>query len=121
MTLNLAWYRAGRDWEPITEIRARSRRYQMRKGLLFPIVFFIFLHSGGITVFAQPREAPRMAKEALRAAMDKPDVIIIDVRHDTDWTDSDLKIKGAVREDPDAIQSWANRYSKEKTIVLYCA
>jgi hypothetical protein len=38
-----------------------------------------------------------------------------------DWADSDLKIKGAVREDPKVFESWANKYPKDKTIVLYCA
>jgi hypothetical protein len=43
------------------------------------------------------------------------------VRRNSHWTSSDLKIKGAVREKPNEIQSWADKYSKDKTIVLYCA
>ena len=50
-----------------------------------------------------------------------PDLIILDVRSGMDWTDSDLKIKGAIREEPDDIKSWANKYPKNKTLVLYCA
>jgi len=38
-----------------------------------------------------------------------------------DWTGSDLKIRGAVREDPLAVDSWANKYPKDKTLVFYCA
>jgi hypothetical protein len=26
-----------------------------------------------------------------------------------------------VREDPQAVDSWAGKYTKEKTLVLYCA
>ncbi len=39
-----------------------------------------------------------------------------------DWDNSKVKIQGAVREDPDKnVKSWAEKYSKDKTIVLYCA
>lgn len=92
----------------------------MRKRL-FIAILLIFLMSGEYTLFAQPGDAPRMTKRALSAAMGKPDIIIIDVRHGGDWTDSDLKIKGAVREDPEAIESWVNKYPKDKTLVFYCA
>ena len=50
-----------------------------------------------------------------------PNFIVVDVRFGADWTGSDLKIKGAVREDPEAIDSWANKYPKDKTLVFYCA
>ena len=60
-----------------------------------------------------------MTKEELKAILGKPDLIIIDVRTGSDWTGSDLKIKGAVREDPENIGSWANNYSKNKTLVFY--
>ena len=93
----------------------------MRKRLSFIAVLFIFLMSGEVTAFAQSGDVPRMTKQALSAAMGMPDVIIIDVRTGMDWTDSDSKIKGAAREDPEAIESWANKYPKGKTLVLYCA
>lgn len=64
-------------------------------------------------------EAPRMSKEELKALLSNPDLVIIDVRYGRDWTHSDVKIQGAVREDPDGLKSWANKYSPDKTIVLY--
>ena len=93
----------------------------MRKKILFTAVLLIFLMSAHVTLFAQSGYVPRMTKEALRAVMGKPDVIIIDVRSGMDWADSDSKIKGAFREDPEAVQSWANKYPKDKTLVFYCA
>jgi rhodanese-related sulfurtransferase len=60
-----------------------------------------------------------MTKEALKAMLGNPDLIILDVRLGNEWTESDLKIKGAVREDPENIGSWANNYSKNKTLVFY--
>jgi rhodanese-related sulfurtransferase len=47
--------------------------------------------------------------------------VLIDVRAGKDWTESDTKIKGAVREDPKEFSSWADKYPKDKTLVLYCA
>ena len=92
----------------------------MRKRLLFIAVLCIFFMAGCAT-FALSGDVPRMTKEELKASMSKPDVIIIDVRSGRDWTDSDQKIKGAVRENPGAIQSWTNKYPKDKTLVFYCA
>jgi rhodanese-related sulfurtransferase len=60
-----------------------------------------------------------MTKEELKALLGQPDLIIIDVRTGSDWTASDLKIMGSVREDPYAIAPWTNKYPKDKTLVLY--
>ena len=93
----------------------------MRKTLSFVIVLFISLMSWGCIAFAQSGDVPRMTRQALKVAMGNPDVIIIDVRQHGGWADSDLKIKGAVREDPNAVESWVNKYPKDKTLVFYCA
>ena len=67
-----------------------------------------------------PADVPRMTKEQLRAKMNNPDLVIIDVRSDHDWQDSQVKIKGSVREDPQKPDSWIDKYPKDKMIVLYC-
>jgi len=92
----------------------------MKKRLLI-VTSIIFFMVGVITAFAKSVEAPRMPKDELKAMLGSPDLIILDVRYGKDWTDSDLKIKGAVREDPKVFESWANKYPKDKTLVLYCA
>ena len=92
----------------------------MKKRLLIAtlIIFFIV----GVSMrSAKSADAPRMTKDELKGMLGSPDLVIVDVRYGKDWTDSDLKIKGAVREDPEAFQSWTNKYPKDKTIVLYCA
>jgi rhodanese-related sulfurtransferase len=63
----------------------------------------------------------KISKEELVLLLDKSDVNIIDVRMGRDWKKSDQKIKGAVREDPYEIETWAKKYSKDNTIVIYCA
>lgn len=65
--------------------------------------------------------APRITKEELRAAMDNPDVIVVDDRSGRDWTSSEYKIKGAIRVAPGEEETWAARYPKDKMIVFYCA
>jgi len=76
---------------------------------------------GILTSFAKSAKAPRMTTDELMAMLGNPDLIIIDVRYGKDWTESDVKIKGAVREDPEAFDSWAKKYPKDKTLVFYCA
>ena len=65
--------------------------------------------------------APRITKEELRAAIDNPDVIVVDDRSGRDWTSSEYKIKGAIRVAPGEEETWAARYPKDKMIVFYCA
>ena len=66
-------------------------------------------------------EAKRMTKEELKEMLDSPDLVLIDVRQGNDWAASEMKIKGALREDPQKPDDWAAKYGKEKTVVLYCA
>jgi rhodanese-related sulfurtransferase len=71
--------------------------------------------------FAAADEVPRMTKEQLKALLNDPDVVILDVRTSRDWKGSEKKIKGAVRENPKRFKSWAHKYPKNKALVLYCA
>ena len=76
---------------------------------------------GMVTPCVAADEVPRMTKEELKVLLDDPDVVVLDVRRGKDWSKSEKKIKGAVRENPKRFKSWAHQYSKEKTLVLYCA
>ena len=64
-------------------------------------------------------DIPRMTKEELMEKLADPEVIILDVRPEQQWKSSKLKIVGAIHEDPTTIESWAGKYPKDKTIVLY--
>jgi len=63
---------------------------------------------------------PRIGIDELKARLNDPNYIIIDVRTAHDWDDSDVKIKGAIREDSYKIGSWLSKYPKDKTLVFYC-
>jgi rhodanese-related sulfurtransferase len=68
---------------------------------------------------AMSQEVPRISKEDLKELLGRPDVVIVDVRTGSDWNDSPVKVKGAVREEPDKVDSWIEKYPKDKTLVLY--
>lgn len=62
-----------------------------------------------------------MNKDELKSMLGSENVLVLDVRAGRDWSSSEFKIKGAIREDPGDVSAWAGKYEKEKTIVLYCA
>ena len=82
-----------------------------------------FMVLGTWAVMAVALDVPRISKEKLKSMLGNPDVAVIDVRTFFDRKMSTNQIKGAVREDPDPskVKSWSKKYSKEKTIILYCA
>jgi len=62
-----------------------------------------------------------MTKEELKSLLGNPDVIIVDVRESEDYKKSEFKIQGAIREDAEKnLTTWADKYSKDKTLVFYC-
>jgi len=76
----------------------------------------------GIQAVWAAEKAPRMTKEELKELMGKPDLVVLDVRSRSDWGKGETKILGAVREDPGKpTKTWAEKYAKDKTIVLYCS
>ncbi len=86
------------------------------------VVITLLLASSGYTLVpAFGAEAPRIEKDALKARIGQPDVVVLDVRALTDWLLTREKIKGAVRENPKDFDEWYGKYPKGKTIVLYCA
>ena len=85
-------------------------------------VILSFVLPGCLQNLTLDMKVPRMTKEELKSLLDRPDVIIVDVRLEVGWKKSQWKIKGAVREDPEKdIKSWADKYPKEKTLVFYCS
>jgi len=64
-------------------------------------------------------ETARMSKEDLESRLDDSGTVVIDVRRQQKEAQS--KIKNAVLEDPDRVDSWAKKYPKDKNLVLYCA
>ncbi len=64
---------------------------------------------------------PTVTKEELKAQLNSPDIMILDVRTGKDWKSSEFKIKGAIRANPGEFDKWAATYPKDKKLILYCA
>jgi len=64
-------------------------------------------------------EVPRLTKGQLREMLGKPDVVVIDCRPVEQWKYSNQMIPGTVHEDPLAVETWAQKYDKNKKIVIY--
>lgn len=90
-----------------------------KRNLLGMAVFFlavIFFFSG----MANGDDVKRISKESLKSLLGSENVIVVDVRTARDYSSSDLKIKGALREDPSQVRKWMGKYEKEKTLIFYC-
>jgi hypothetical protein len=95
------------------------RRCMMRR--LVILIAIISLGTGMFPISSMGKDVPMVTQDELKAMLENPDLVIIDVRFDKHWTASELKIKGAMREDPNDVTSWADKYLKDKLIVVYCA
>jgi rhodanese-related sulfurtransferase len=89
----------------------------MKKALLLT---FIILMTGFTYTALGADGTPRMTTEELKGQLGNPDVVIVDVRVSSAWKKSKDKIKGAVREDPRAVEDWIDKYPKDKIYVFYC-
>lgn len=92
----------------------------MRKGLLLAVAaMLLFLPPAG--ALGAGKEVKYINAAALKAMLGDPLVMIIDVRTPKDWNDSKNTIKGALRQDPGKVPTWAKTLSKDKKLVVYCA
>jgi hypothetical protein len=83
---------------------------------VFVLVILITSLKGG-----QTEEIPRMTKEEAKELLDNPHAILLDLRAGSDWRASDMKIMGAIREDPRNLGEWIENYDRQRTYILYCA
>ena len=76
---------------------------------------------GVMTIPLSAAEISKIDKDGLKAMLDNPDVVILDVRTGNDWSASEFKIRGANRANPREFNNWADKYPKDKKLVFYCA
>jgi len=63
----------------------------------------------------------KITKEELKKRMDNGEpIVLLDVRSHDSYNGSKIKIKGASRKDPLAVDSWQGDLPRDKTIVAYC-
>jgi len=94
-----------------------SRRHLFRILTLSAVVLLWVFTATAVT----SDDVPRMSKQELKRLLGSADVIILDVRTSRDMEGSTSTIKGAIRVDPQAFDTWADTYPKDKTLVLFCS
>ncbi len=94
-----------------------SKRHLLSILTLSAVVLLWVLTAGAVA----SNDVPRMSKEELKGLLGSADIVVLDVRTSRDWKGSTSTIKGAIREDPQAFDTWADTYPKDKTLVLFCA
>jgi hypothetical protein len=101
---------------------ATNRRKTMRKNMFdsFAITFSLVLVAV-MSLNAAAASVSRITKEELKPILENSEVLVVDVRLGKDWEGSEHKIKGAVHVNPREVVSWASQYSKDATLVFYCA
>jgi len=92
----------------------------MKRVILMIVATALSLAVAGVSARpAAGEDVRKITKEELRSMLGKPDTTILDVRIENQWKNSDLKIVGALHENSQEVKSWANKYPKENTVVLY--
>jgi rhodanese-related sulfurtransferase len=92
----------------------------MRTTLKMCLVLALSLSIACVAAQTSPsRNGQSITKEQLKSMIGNPDVIILDVRPEQQWRAGELKIRGAMHENPIEVESWAHNYPKDKTLVLY--
>ncbi len=82
------------------------------------LILFLFVTSSTL-VFAGGVKT--IDKDELKSMLDSPELVVLDVRTGKDWSSSEFKIKGAVRLTDKDVTAAVGKYTKDSTIVLYCA
>ena len=94
----------------------------MKKGRIAAFgALFLLLASVLVSPDVSAADPLRITKEELKQRLGNPEIAIVDVRSGSDWTGSERKIAGAVREEPNDAGGWEKRYAKDKPLILYCA
>jgi hypothetical protein len=98
-----------------------KKEVSMQKAKLWTMVLTVGLMLAFPWACTNSDKAPRLDQETLKGWLSDPKVTVFDVRAADDWEKAATKIKGAVRQDPKEIKTWAAPLSKDEKIVLYCA
>lgn len=93
------------------------RNYRLFSSVpLLVAVLLLSLCSGAVAA-----SVPRISSDELKSRLGEANLVILDVRSNWDWGQSGRQIVGSERVNPAAAVQWADRYPKDKVIVLYCA
>jgi len=95
------------------------QKYLARISFFF--ICLLILGQGSVPIAADNNDVPQISAERVKQMMGRPETVIIDVRRFRSWWQSSKKIAHAVREDPSRVDKWAQKYSKDATLIFYCS
>ena len=88
---------------------------------LYALLFVLSIMMLPSVVFAENAGVHKIKPEEVKAKMDKGEnILILDVRSTGSYMGSNVKIKGAVRIDPAAIEMKYKDLPMDKEIITYC-
>ncbi len=94
-----------------------KKQLQYSYSYLITILSFLILFSS----MSFAATVNKMTKDELKKIMGNETTAILDVRQGRDWNLSEFKIKGAIRVNSGDLLMVSKIYSKDTTMVLYCA
>lgn len=108
---------------PTLHPRAGAVEEMKAKPLLIATLAVILMLIALAAYSAMPttvEQVPRLSKEAVKAMLGKPDVVIIDGRYIKQYEQSDKKIPGAVFVNAENLEEFFKKYpKKDATYILY--
>ncbi|MCW5201671.1 hypothetical protein VU13_01810 [Desulfobulbus sp. US5] len=83
-------------------------------------LIFVYLLLGATSLLAAD-EVQFMSAEELKANLNAENISILDARSERGWSNSDVKIPGAIRATWDNFDEWSVSLPKDNTLVFYCS
>ncbi|HWQ36678.1 MAG TPA: rhodanese-like domain-containing protein [Blastocatellia bacterium] len=69
----------------------------------------------------QQREVPRLSPQEVKKQLDRGEqILFIDTRNPQAWSESDVKLQGALRIPADQISQHLGEIPRDREIVTYC-
>jgi hypothetical protein len=95
------------------------QKYFLQAAIFFACLFIT--GHGSVLVAADKYKVPEISVDQVKQMIGRPETVIIDVRRYRSWWRSSWKIATAVREDPSTVDKWAQKYTKDTTLIFYCS
>jgi hypothetical protein len=94
---------------------------RLLKGLFLSLLFVLLNQLIVPAAFSATDVVPRITVQELKAKMDKgEDIVIIDVRAGREYTDSKIRMKGAIRIPIVQLETRISELPRDKEVVTYC-
>jgi hypothetical protein len=81
----------------------------------------LIIGHGPVLAAADKNNVPEISVDQVKQMIGLPKTVIIDVRRYRSWWRSSKKIATAVRENPSSVDKWAQKYTKDMTLIFYCS